>query len=663
MTNRKPAGISAMPEQKLRLAGGVDAGKSLSGFLKNKGAELPVQKPEKPVAIRTMDVSARTNSAQEDTSLTGSNEYVSLNDQIWGEGGTGWEGYEKQVEAQKQNTPAAPFTKEELMELYKAADVDPALMTEYSHRGGYTENRDTAVNGGGTGQPAEFYREGTWYYYDGTPRMVKPGTSGADERFLSDGNLQLLGYFQKMYEGTDSPEEKAYWHSMAERLRAGANYSGGVDGSLYLPGTSDGETQPSYGSPGGTDSYGDTSENRMEELLNAWRNAAQAQSDASVDYAVRKAVAEYERILADAQGQFKEQAENVSREERQTMDNAALYAELRGDKGGIGQEQYSSIQNAAAQNRLAVQQAQTKLSTDTARMIEDLRVQGEFEKAEKAFEITQEYLARLMEMEQWAAEYHLSAAQFNESVRRWEAEYELTMERLELSEEQWAKEMALKEKEYEYDRYLSGLGLAQTEKSELADIGWAMLELGMVPDQRYLDAMELDAAAAEKMMEMLAQTNGETTDYMDPAVIYRALYDADFTDESDLLEIADYLRVRGVKEEWVNAYAREYVARGYARTRRGLAPYTIGQGITPQRAQELGYQSWDEIKSAAHNTQNMGKLLDLFSRVYRDCNEEQLNYFYDLITHRTMTREEQSRFVNMIEEISDYNPLAADYID
>lgn len=391
----------------------------------------------------------------------------------------------------------------------------------------------------------------------------------------------------------------------------------------------------------------------MEGLLNAWRNAAQAQSDASVDYAVRKAVAEYERILADAQGQFKEQAESVSWDERQTMDNAALYAELRGDKGGIGQEQYSSVRNTAAQNRLAVQQAQTKLATDTARMIEDLRVQGEFEKAEKAFEITQEYLARLMEMEQWAAEYNLSAAQFNESVRQWEAEYELTMERLELSKEQWAKEMALKEKEYEYDRYLGGLGLAQTEKSELADIGWAMLELGMVPDQRYLDAMGLDAATAEKMMGMLTQqSGGGSLAGLSPEEIYRILYDAEFTNESTALEIADYLRLRGVDSAWVNAYAREFIASGYEQVR---SPYAVGQGVSTQTVTALGYSSWNELKSAANNTQNMDRLLDLFEQVYRECSREQLDYFCDLITGRTMTEEQRERFDTMIGMIRGYD--------
>ena len=46
---------------------------------------------------------------------------------------------------------------------------------------------------------------------------------------------------------------------------------------------------------------------------------------------------------------------------------------------------------------------------------------GEFQKGRQApLEISQSYLQQLVSLEQWAAEYDLSAAQFNESVRRWE---------------------------------------------------------------------------------------------------------------------------------------------------------------------------------------------------------------------------------------------------
>lgn len=183
-------------------------------------------------------------------------------------------------------------------------------------------------------------------------------------------------------------------------------------------------------SGGGSRPSGAGLSDEMRELLEEWRDQAQEQQNAKIDYAVEQAVKELERAEADAQGDFKEQQEQIARDEMQGMDNSALYAELRGDKGGIGKEQYSSIQNTAAQNRLAVSQAQTKLSTDTARQIEDLRAQGEFQKADAALEVAQNYLSQLISLEQWATEYNLSTAQFQQAVKQWEAEFQASMDQL-----------------------------------------------------------------------------------------------------------------------------------------------------------------------------------------------------------------------------------------
>lgn len=137
-----------------------------------------------------------------------------------------------------------------------------------------------------------------------------------------------------------------------------------------------------------------------------------------------------QRAEEDAKVQFQTQRNQVDADEARNLDNAALYAELRGDRGGIGQQQYSSVQNNAAQNRQTVNSEQVKLATDTQRQIADLRAQGEFQKADKLLEISQSYLQQLVSLEQWAAEYDLSAAQFNESVRQWEKEYQLSVANL-----------------------------------------------------------------------------------------------------------------------------------------------------------------------------------------------------------------------------------------
>ena len=42
-------------------------------------------------------------------------------------------------------------------------------------------------------------------------------------------------------------------------------------------------------------------------------------------------------------------------------------------------------------------------------------------------QISQTYLLKLLELEQWAAQYQLSVSQFEESVRQWEKEYQLKL--------------------------------------------------------------------------------------------------------------------------------------------------------------------------------------------------------------------------------------------
>ncbi len=183
-----------------------------------------------------------------------------------------------------------------------------------------------------------------------------------------------------------------------------------------------------------------TDTEQMQALLEAWKNVAEEQQKATIDRAVQQAVTELENVWQNTQGQFQEQAESIALQERQAMDNAALYAELRGDRGGIGQEQYSSIQNTAAHNRFAVQQAQTQLSADIARQIEDLRVQGEFEKADAVLQITQDYLEQLLALEQWATEFQFSQEEFAAQLEKWLSEYELTLYRMGLLPEQMQDE-------------------------------------------------------------------------------------------------------------------------------------------------------------------------------------------------------------------------------
>lgn len=345
--------------------------------------------------------------------------------------------------------------------------------------------------------------DGTWS--TATQRPVAAGTSGADEQFSSDQSYAIIQNAKDNYGKATTQAEKDYWHSVAEAERARAGYSGGTDGSMYITGL-DHLSQPAVGTDGsgngaydygaGTDGSAGAggSQSDLKGLLDQWREAALQQQNNQIDYAVAQAVAQLERALADAQPQFKAQSESVAREERQALDNSALYAEARGDRGGIGRSQYNEIQAAAAKNHLAVQQAQTKLATDTARQIEDLRAQGEFKKADAALQIAQGYLGQLISLEQWAAEHNLNVEQFNESVRQWEAEFDLAMQQFRVDTDLSYGQLT---------GTIPGTGqMTSEEQKRTAALGQALLESGIMPDDTQMKAMGITRAQAQLLLEL-----------------------------------------------------------------------------------------------------------------------------------------------------------------
>ena len=143
----------------------------------------------------------------------------------------------------------------------------------------------------------------------------------------------------------------------------------------------------------------------------------------NIDYNVNSSIDALRRAQEDAKQEFQTQRNQVYADEVRALDNQVLYSEARGDDGGIGKSQYGSIQNTAANNRYNINAQQVKLATDTQRQITDLRAQGEFEKADKILEISQKYLAELMDLEQWADETNVGVDEFNVKVDEWEQEY------------------------------------------------------------------------------------------------------------------------------------------------------------------------------------------------------------------------------------------------
>lgn len=325
--------------------------------------------------------------------------------------------------------------------------------------------------------------------YDRTNAKNLYGVSDADlDRYLTNTERYYTLQQQNPTNGTANTanggiiQGNAYASGATPGTDIGnGNVGGGTSGSGVLSnagvvGNGSGSASSSGSSTAGTvgaGSGGTFSRNTdLSGYLNQWQQSAAEQAQNKIDYAVNQGVNELQRAEEDAQAQFQTQRDQIAADEAQGLDNAALYAELRGDRGGIGQAQYNSIQNTAATNRQTVNSEQTKLATDTQRQIADLRAQGEFEKADKLLEISQSYLSQLIGLEQWAAEYDLSAAQFNESVRQWEKNYELSVAQL----------MGT----YNGQPTLSA---KNAQATDLATAGKALLSAGILPTEEQAEAM------------------------------------------------------------------------------------------------------------------------------------------------------------------------------
>ena len=260
-------------------------------------------------------------------------------------------------------------------------------------------------------------------------------------------------------------------------------------------------------SPGTSDVY---TPGNMGDYLNQWYQNAQQQQQNTIDFGTNQAILELLRNKQDAEAQYQEQRNQIAIDEAKAKDNQALYAESRGDKGGIGAAQYDAIMNTAAQNRLAVNSAQTKLATDTSRQIADLRAQGEYEKADALLTLSQQYLSQLMSLEQWAAEYNLSVAQFNASLKQWQAEYDLKVADL-LGSYNGMPTLSAKQFEFTQQQYQDSLKADQEKR--LASAGEILLAAGIMPSASQLAAMGMTTTEAQSYItaqKVAAATKGKS---------------------------------------------------------------------------------------------------------------------------------------------------------
>lgn len=257
----------------------------------------------------------------------------------------------------------------------------------------------------------------------------------------------------------------------------------------------------------------DTAE--LENMLAQIKAAQEQQAQGKIDYGVEQGVNELNRAMEDADPMFQARRNQIAADEQRALDNQVLYSEARGDRGGIGQSQYASIQNTAAVNQYKVSQEQTKLATDTARQIADLRAQGEFEKADALLDITQNYLGELMNLKQYAINTNMSVDEFNTKLAQWEAEYDLAARQYMANLEMSAANIT-----GAFSDGTPTLSAQRNLQAQLAEAGMAMMQMGLEPTDAQIEAMgwtkdQYAAYKAQRDLENAAAAGGGYGGYSD----------------------------------------------------------------------------------------------------------------------------------------------------
>lgn len=431
---------------------------------------------------------------------------------------------------------------------------------------------DTILTNGGSYLITGKNPDGSWVSEKvsdvSTNRYPNSGSTKPPENFTgSANNIQISGELQQQIIAQMNANSKA-WYEAKTQAERDALHAKNEELAAILGGNVkyDGHTGMWYGTAGSEDvelveepedpdagekKPGDNSVSTINpddftSILDKWLEAAKQQSQNASDFAVSQGINELKRAEDDARAQFQTQRDQIASQEALNKDNQALYSEVRGDRGGIGEAQYDSIMNTAMQQQAAVNQAQTQLSTETARQIADLRAQGEFQKADDLLELTQTYLSQLISLQEWAAAYNLDVAQFNAQLEQWQKEFELSVGQL-LGN--YKGQPTLESQQIAYAQQ-------QDLKQQLASAGSTLLEAGIMPSDSQLSAMGMTKEQAQSYIKAWQISNtakgssggsggsgggssggGTTTPQVttpgDPMTIYKTLYRLGYRTKED----------------------------------------------------------------------------------------------------------------------------------
>lgn len=224
------------------------------------------------------------------------------------------------------------------------------------------------------------------------------------------------------------------------------------------------EADTSEAQAANTKSYADLITSQYNDYIQGKQN--------QIDYQTEQSINQTQRQYDDAVSEYQKQYRDLTTGMYQTMDNNALMARVNGQRGGMGTLSVNTAQADYQAQRQELSLKQQQLATDTAREIEELRANGEFEKADALLE------ARQLQFQQLYAD----------AVRVDENQY---------ANEQYETVLQREDASIEREQ-------ATTERNYKRELGMAFLNAGVVPPDDILTEMGIDATTAKTIANRIA---------------------------------------------------------------------------------------------------------------------------------------------------------------
>ena len=356
--------------------------------------------------------------------------------------------YNDQVRRQQQYIASNPSAVQGMSTDEKYADYGD-LINSTVRSGYYTSNAADAQRAAaaGLGVTETVYNgQDGWYRIDRAERTTPEGSSGADQGLLNDYDYAIVQKLKQDYAeaqaqykaavaaGDTSAAEAARQsmedaHLAAERVRAGYNYSGGADGSMYITygalgvgggSAGSGYSGGSHDSSGCDSGYGGSLSGLVEDhsgYLQQMYAAQKAGALARLQAAYESNLAALDRAGTGVAEAYQAARNNTAGASELSKRNFAEYAAASGLNSGTG-GQAELARNVTLQNDL---NGINTAEADTLADLELQRAQAEVE-----------YNSAIAQAEA-EGDYSLAAALYQEKVRVQEALIDLTIRQWKLN--------------------------------------------------------------------------------------------------------------------------------------------------------------------------------------------------------------------------------------